>query len=629
MSRNVDSIATPLVRGVLGALSSLGIAVAAVAVPALAAQVAGTASSATSLDAILIALNVLILGHGGGIMLSTGVIDGAVTLTPFGLLLLLVLLSAVAMRRVGRALRPVGDDGLLRQGALREVGSALGMYALVYAIGLAVLAGIGRSADAAPVVTSAVVSGAMVAVVGGLIGLLWSLRREPTDAVPGVRVLDLLPAPYGDVARAALLAVSGLLGLGMAVVVVLMAVSIPAQAALFDGLGPGIVGGIVLTLVQLALLPLVAVWALTVVLGGTVGVGTSTGISLDGSETGVLPALPILGAIPGPGDFPVWAWALLILPALPVALGAVRLVRDVAGLETRDRITAWVGYPLAVIVSCLLLAGLSTGGIGDGRLVHLGPLMSTLVLPLLGVVVLSTGVVVAVLGTPLIPWMRDSAQSLRERVEAAERSERGTGGAAKTDKAAKTGRSAKADGAAEPDSATTADDGATADAANADDADAAHDADDADSAPDAADAAPRADGAEVTEDSIPRRSGGELDDLDEAPVADGHASDPRSGRSRVVRPHSEGFADGDVDPEADVWSLGGQDALGGELTDSTEGVARTAGVTEVETDPAGESGTQTGSAEAGSSTDDTADSSEAPATDPTKRRSWLNRRSDR
>ncbi|MGP9733403.1 cell division protein PerM [Brachybacterium sp. AOP42-C2-15] len=424
MSSTAESIATPLVRGVLGALTSLGIAVAVVVVPALAAQVAGTASTATALDAIIISLNLLILGHGGGIMLSTGVIDGAVTLTPFGLLLLLVLLSASAMRRVGRALRPVRDDGLLRTGALRDVGSALGMYALVYAIGLALVASIGRSADSSPMVTSAVVSGAMVAVTGGLIGLLWSLRREPTESVPGVRVLDLLPAPYGDIARSALLAVTGLLGVGMAVVVVMLLLSVPAQSALFDGLAPGPVGGLVLALVQLALLPLLAVWALTVVLGGTVGVGTATGISLAGAETGVLPALPLLGALPAPGSFPGWAWVLMILPAIPVALGAVRLVRDVAALERRDRITAWVAYPLVVIVALLLLAGLSTGGIGDGRLVHLGPQMSTLVLPLIGVVVLTTAVVLGVLATPLIPWTRDAFRSMRERVEAAERTER-------------------------------------------------------------------------------------------------------------------------------------------------------------------------------------------------------------
>lgn len=425
MSSTADSIATPLVRGVLGALTSLGIAIAVVVVPALAAQVAGTASTATALDAIIISLNLLILGHGGGIMLSTGAIDGAVTLTPFGLLMLLMMLSAVAMRRVGRALRPVRDDGVLRVGALRDVGSALGMYTLVYAIGLAVLGSIGRSADSSPMVTSALVSGAMVAVTGGLAGLLWSLRREATETVPGVRVLGLLPAPYGDIARSALVAVIGLLGVGMAAVVVMLLLSVPEQSALFDALVPGPIGGLVLALVQLALLPLLAVWALTVMLGGTVGIGTSTGISLTGAETGVLPALPLLGALPGPGSFPAWAWALMILPAIPVALGAVRLVRDVVDLPQRERITAWVAYPVVVIVSVLLVAGLSTGGIGDGRLVHLGPQMSTLALPAIGIVVVTTALVIGVLATPLIPWTRKAYRSMRERIDAAERTERG------------------------------------------------------------------------------------------------------------------------------------------------------------------------------------------------------------
>lgn len=433
MSSTVDSIATPLVRGVLGALSSLGVALAVVVVPALAAQVAGTASSATVLDAILLGLSILVLGHGGGVMIGTGVIDGPVTMTPFGLLILLLMLSALSMRRVGRALRPVRDDGVLRTGALRDAGSALGTYALTYAIGLAILAGIGRSADLSPMITSALVSGLMVAVIGGLVGMLWSLRREATDTVPGVRVLELLPAPYGDVARAALLAVTGLLGLGMALVVVMLLLSVPAQSALFDQLAPGIVGGLVLTLIQLALLPLVAVWALTVLLGGTVGVGTSTGISLDGAETGVLPALPMLGALPGPGDFPAAAWLLMILPMIPVGLGAVRLVRDVAPLGRREQIIAWASYPAVVVVAGLLLAGLSTGGIGDGRLVHLGPQMSTLVLPLICIAVASTGLVLAVLVTPLIPWSRSTLGSVRAKVEAAEREEQGEEGTTGTE----------------------------------------------------------------------------------------------------------------------------------------------------------------------------------------------------
>src|SRR5690606_9192468 len=228
------------------------------------------------------------------------------------------------------------------------------------------LAGIGRSTDLSPVVTSAVVSGALVAVIGGLIGLLWSLRREATDAVPGVRVLDLLATPDGGVAGGALIALIGLFGvLGFGTVVLAMLLALPAQSALFDSLAPGIVGGLVLTLVQLALLPLLAVWGTTVLLGGTVAVGTATGISLGGSETGVLPALPMLGALPAPGEFPPYAWALMILPAIAIGAGAVRLVRDVEALERRERITAWIAYPLVVIVATLLIAGLSTGSIGD------------------------------------------------------------------------------------------------------------------------------------------------------------------------------------------------------------------------------------------------------------------------
>src|SRR5690625_7839900 len=77
-------------------------------------------------------------------------------------------------------------------------------------IGIGVLAAIGRSVDSSPVVTSAVVSGALEAVVGGLAGILWSLRRPTTEDVPGVRVLDLLPRPFDAVGRAATIGVSGL-----------------------------------------------------------------------------------------------------------------------------------------------------------------------------------------------------------------------------------------------------------------------------------------------------------------------------------------------------------------------------------------------------------------------------------
>lgn len=424
-----QSIASPLVRGVLAAVITLGTAIALTVIPALAAQVAGTRSSATALDAILIGLNLLVLGHGGGITLSTGVIDGTVTLTPFGLMALLVLVCAISMRRVGHVLELVDAETGLRPRALGDAGSALGAYTVVYAIGVGVLAALGRSADASPMIVPAIVSGALVAVVGGLSGVLWSLARRPTATSPGVRVLDLLPVPFDAVARAVLLAMAGLVAVGALAATGQLLLGIQDAAALFGELEPGIVGGIVLTLLQLALLPLLMVWALVILSGGTVTMGTGTAYSLEGVQSGVMPALPMLAALPQPGPAPAWAMALMALPLIPLVLGAVRLVRDTLHLERRDRITAWVAYPLVTTVAVLLLAGLSTGGIGDGRLVHLGPRMGTLLLPLLLLAVGATAAVLAIMATPLVPWVRASVASLRDRVESAEQKERAEKGA--------------------------------------------------------------------------------------------------------------------------------------------------------------------------------------------------------
>lgn len=424
-----QSIASPLVRGVLAAVITLGTAVALTVIPALAAQVAGTRSSATALDAILIGLNVLVLGHGGGITLSTGVIDGTVTLTPLGLMALLMLVCAIGMRRVGHVLELVDVETGLRPRALGDAGSALGSYTVVYAIGVGVLAALGRSGDASPMIVPAVISGALVALVGGLTGVLWSLARRPTATHPGVRVLDLLPMPFDAVARAVLLAMTGLVGVGALAATGQLLFGIRSAGALFDELGPGIVGGIVLVLLQLALLPLLMVWALVILLGGTVTMGTGTAYSLAGVESGVMPALPMLAALPQPGEAPGWAVLLMALPLIPLVLGAVRLVRDTRHLQRRDRVIAWVAYPLVTTVAVLLLAGLATGGIGDGRLLHLGPRMGTLLLPLLLLTVGATAAVLAIMATPLIPWVRASVASLRERVETAEQKERAEKGA--------------------------------------------------------------------------------------------------------------------------------------------------------------------------------------------------------
>lgn len=406
---------TPIARGVLAAVLALASSLGIVVIPALAAQLAGATMSA--IDALVIALNIVVLGHGGAVTLDTGVVDGPVHLMPLGLTGVFVLICALGMRRAVHALALVERNGRLRVRAMREVSVATGVFALVYALGVGLFAGLGRSTELHPIVVSAIVSGALVGVVGGGLGVLWAIRREARAMASSTRILDLLPSPFGPVVRGALVALLGLFALGMLAVSIALLVRMNRAGALMDGLDPGIVGGTVLTLLQLALLPLLAVWALAVLLGGTVTVGTGTALSLGGSSTGVLPALPLLGALPQPGIAPQWLWALLVLPTVLIGLGAYVTVREARDLPQRERITAWVLFPLVVFVVTLLLAGLATAGIGDARLVQLGPVVHTVAGPLAGLCAVAMGVVLVAFASPLPAWVRRQVAALRQRVE--------------------------------------------------------------------------------------------------------------------------------------------------------------------------------------------------------------------
>lgn len=441
---------SPALAGTLSALGALGTGLAITVVPALIAQLSSSQGSLGVLGAVLLALDALVLGHGGSLLLQAGSVTGSIAVMPFGLTLLLLVVVALAARRAMRRLRLISADGALRARALRDGGICLGALVVVYTAGLGVLAAIARSTLVHAVVPSAVVSGALVSVVGGLAGTLLALRRRGGDGVPEVRILALLPAPYGAVARAVLLALAGLVAAAALVCTAMIAVRFGSVASLHESLHAGFWGSVVLLLLQLALFPLVVVWVLVVVLGGSVSLGAGSAISLAGAQTTVMPALPLLGIVPDPGTAPWWTRLLLVLPVAAVVLGAIRLCRDLVDESResdergessgsparsadgvfsdpvlRERVVALAAYAVALLLIVLVVAGLATGGIGDGSLEALGPRVGTLLLPLLGVVVVPTAAVAAVCLTPALPWLRTRWSGLRGRVEAAESREHG------------------------------------------------------------------------------------------------------------------------------------------------------------------------------------------------------------
>ncbi|MGQ0465565.1 MAG: cell division protein PerM [Sporichthyaceae bacterium] len=138
----------------------------------------------------------------------------------------------------------------------------------------------------------------------------------------------------------------------------------------FAAVGGGFTGAVGSMLLSLAFLPTAACWAVGFAAGPGFALGTDASVALNGVQTGALPTLPILGAVPGSGGLPWYGW----LPPLMVIFAGV-----VAGWH---RPTGFVRVRTVVrsAATAGALAGIGVGAVlafssGDagGRLSTLGP----------------------------------------------------------------------------------------------------------------------------------------------------------------------------------------------------------------------------------------------------------------
>ncbi len=138
-------------------------------------------------------------------------------------------------------------------------------------------------------------------------------------------------------------------------------------------LAAGVVGVVALSLVQVLALPNLALWALAFTAGPGFSVTEGAHAGLSGVESGLLPMVPALAAVPGPGSFP-WPAHLLVL--LPVAVGAAIARRCLSAMPRLARTRAKVGaVAVAVAVAALLLGVLDVvagGSLGAQRLADIG-----------------------------------------------------------------------------------------------------------------------------------------------------------------------------------------------------------------------------------------------------------------
>jgi hypothetical protein len=294
----------------------------------------------------------------------------ALTIALLGFAVLAVLLGV----RTGR-----------RAAATRYALTAAGAAVLAYAVLAALLT---LSAGHA-VVTPAPLQGILLPTLvfgGGVLVGLTTAGRSARPALPGWVArpigaqLDRIPAEVRSQLAAALRGGAGVAAAiltvsGIAVFVAVLA-NFATVIGLYEALQTDVMGGIALTIGQLAFIPNLVIWAASWFVGPGIVLGTGSSVSPLGTALDTVPGLPLFGVLPH-GTLEFGFLGLLV----PVLVGFVLAVLLRQSLDRRPNAPHGAvrmlvtGAMLGVVAGILLglAAWASTGAMGPGRLAEVGP----------------------------------------------------------------------------------------------------------------------------------------------------------------------------------------------------------------------------------------------------------------
>ena len=209
---------------------------------------------------------------------------------------------------------------------------------------------------------------------GLLIGIM--LTRRDLGLKPSRGWLDALPPLARDLLTTSLRGGAAIVALLMLFASILTAGAIVFSYAsiitLYESLHTELLGGILVTVAQLALVPTVVIWAASWLIGPGFALGTGSLVSPLGTDLGPIPAVPILGALPS-GES-AWGFVGILVPLIAAFLVGAWFGPGIRRrLEGRWVIAAAVGMGVSAGLILGVLAWFASGGAGPGRLVEVGP----------------------------------------------------------------------------------------------------------------------------------------------------------------------------------------------------------------------------------------------------------------
>ncbi|WP_409485028.1 DUF6350 family protein [Arsenicicoccus dermatophilus] len=362
---------TPLHRPARAAL----VAVLSSWVPLALLTVVGWAGSARTTvgwgDALGVASLAWVTAHLGSLRVG----EATVALAP----LLLTLLPLAACAAAGRSLAgPVQDDRsprISRLGGMRQgVVALLGCFVLTYAaLGLAVSAH-AATMPVSPVWPTTVAGCLLVPLVGGAVGLRREIASRELAPAWHDKTVQLVPVPVRRSLSAGLQGVGALLLVGLLPVAFTLTVHLGRVRDLTGELDAGLLGTVVLALAQLAWLPNVAAWGLSWLAGPGFTVGLGSAYTWQESRSGLLPMVPVLGALPDNGMLPSWVMAAGALPVVVGALTTRWATSRVSALAPfAGKALAALGAWVVLVLGTAVVLWVSGGSLGAKALAEIGP----------------------------------------------------------------------------------------------------------------------------------------------------------------------------------------------------------------------------------------------------------------
>lgn len=355
-------------RAALAAMEAASVSLVLIALPVFLVWLASPNVSVGGWRAVQMGLAGWCLGHGGALAVRIG----TVSLVPL-LYTLVALVTATwsAGRLAAGLVRQAPGRLAWARGLRRDVAVEGGVFVGLYTLFGLLAALLARTADFAPSVPRALVGFLLVGLGAYVLGLRSEFRADLGEVAPGLRAGLRWPAWARQGWAAGWRTLAWLLLLAQILVFLVIVVRFDRIAGLYDALSPGVLGGVVLTGVQALYLPNLAVWALSWLAGPGFGIGVDSSVTLTTAEPGLLPLIPVFGALPEPGPLPAIVRAALIVPVAAGVFLERRCARAV-GPDPLDRALAAASGCLVAGAGATLLAVIAGGALGSARLATVG-----------------------------------------------------------------------------------------------------------------------------------------------------------------------------------------------------------------------------------------------------------------